>query len=52
MTPHAGVIGFPNKVILPVTKYEIIAVYIINSIFIQRCHVTSLQLILELNLPA
>ena len=51
VTPHAGKTGFPNKVILPVTKYEIIAVNIINSIFIQRCYVTSLQLIQELNLP-
>lgn len=51
MTPHAGKIGFPNKVILPVTEYEIIAANIINSIFIQRSRVTSLQLIQELNLP-
>jgi len=51
MTLHAGKMGFPNKVILPVTKYEIIAANTINSIFIQHCHVTSLQLIQELNLP-
>lgn len=51
MTPHAEKIGFANEVILPVTKYEIIAVNIINSIFIQCCPVTSLQLIQELTLP-
>lgn len=51
VTPHAGKIGFPNKVILPVNKYEIIAVSIINAIFIQHYHVTSLQLIQELKLP-
>lgn len=51
VTPHAGKIGFANKVILPVTKYEIITVNIINSIFIQHCCVTSLQLIQELALP-
>lgn len=51
VTPHAGKIGFANKVILSVTKYEIIAVNIIHSIFIQCCHVSSLQLIQEVTLP-
>lgn len=52
MIPHTGKIGYPVKVILPVTKYKIITVNVINSIFIQGCHVTSLQLIQEPNLPA